>query len=95
VGVSTNLGYHCNYPKKHNGLEDHTSVEDSGMVPKSSRTQGIGTTFQGHQVFKLSSIWKCFSSNTWSFGIVKHIFDMFEKNLWPHHDFDLRIICEI
>jgi hypothetical protein len=20
---------------------------------------------------------------------------MFEESLWPHHDFDLRIICEI
>jgi hypothetical protein len=37
-GSSTNLGYHCNYQRKHNGFEDHTSVENSGMVPKSSRT---------------------------------------------------------
>jgi len=50
VGVSTNLGYHSNCQRKHNGLKDHTSVEDSGMVPKSSRTHGIGTTSQGCQV---------------------------------------------
>jgi hypothetical protein len=36
-----------------------------------------------------------FSSSKWSFGIIKHILDMFEKNLWPHHDFDLSIIYEI
>lgn len=29
---------HCDCQRKHNGLEDHTSVEDSGIVPKSSRT---------------------------------------------------------
>jgi hypothetical protein len=37
-GSFNKFGVSLQLSKKYNGLEDHTNVEESGMVPKSSRT---------------------------------------------------------